>query len=189
MLPALDRVTIRDHCLSIRLSHFMVVRLFYQSDLSWHESSSNTLGINKQIRRIVVPRLATTLTLKKVNVKVKVTAWCQLKGLVNRIMHAKYQCSIINTSEDMRQVKVFVTDRQRDGRMSFNVPRFREITHNMNAYCGLRSHLAIFQLHKDVTQSTKSPNLTCFWAPKSLATRVLLHGKPTRHRSRCPKMS
>ena len=30
-------------------------------------------------------------------------------------MHAKYQCSIINTSEDMSQVKVFVTD----GQMSF----------------------------------------------------------------------
>ena len=28
----------------------------------------------------------------------------------------KYQCSIINTSEDMRQVKVFVTDRGTDGR-------------------------------------------------------------------------
>ena len=42
----------------------------------------------------------------------------------------KYQCSIINTSEDMSQVKVFVTDRQTDGltdgRMSFNVARFRE---------------------------------------------------------------
>ena len=32
------------------------------------------------------------------------------------IMHAKYQCSIINTSEDMSQVKVFVTDRQTEGR-------------------------------------------------------------------------
>ena len=32
------------------------------------------------------------------------------------------ECSIIDTSEDMSQVKVFVTD----GRMSFNVPRFRE---------------------------------------------------------------
>ena len=49
-------------------------------------------------------------------------------------MHAKYQCSIINTSEDMSQVKVFVTDgltdrrtdRRTDGQMSFNVPRFRE---------------------------------------------------------------
>ena len=42
------------------------------------------------------------------------------------IMHTKYQCSIINTSEDMSQIKVFVTDRQRDRRRSFNVPRFRE---------------------------------------------------------------
>ena len=41
-------------------------------------------------------------------------------------MHAKYQCSIINTSEDMSQVKVFVTNRRTDRRMSFNVPRFRE---------------------------------------------------------------
>ena len=30
-------------------------------------------------------------------------------------MHAKYQCSIFNTSEDMSQVKVFVTDRRTDG--------------------------------------------------------------------------
>ena len=64
--------------------------------------------------------------------KVKVTVWCQLKELVTRIMHAKYQCSI--TSEDMSQVKVFVTDRQTDrplegqtdGRMSLNVPGFHE---------------------------------------------------------------
>ena len=48
--------------------------------------------------------------------KVKVTAWCQLQGLVTRIMHAKYQCSIINTSEDMSKVKVFVTDGQTDRR-------------------------------------------------------------------------
>ena len=50
----------------------------------------------------------------KVKVKVKVMAWCHLKGLVTRIMHAKYQCSIFNTSEDMSQVKVFVTDRRKD---------------------------------------------------------------------------
>ena len=31
-------------------------------------------------------------------------------------MHAKYECSIFNTPEDMSQVKVFVTDRQRDRR-------------------------------------------------------------------------
>ena len=46
--------------------------------------------------------------------------------LVTRMMHAKYQCSIINTPEDMSQVKVFVTDGrtdgQRDGQMRFNVP-------------------------------------------------------------------
>ena len=48
--------------------------------------------------------------------KVKVTAWGHLKGLVTRIMHAKYQCSIFNNSEDMSQVKVFVTDRRRDRR-------------------------------------------------------------------------
>ena len=49
------------------------------------------------------------------------------------IMHAKYQCSIINTSEDMSQVKVFVTDRQTEGRTEGRTdewdlmsPRFRE---------------------------------------------------------------
>ena len=35
-----------------------------------------------------------------------------MKGLVTRIMHTKYQCSIINTFEDMSHIKVFVTDRQ-----------------------------------------------------------------------------
>ena len=69
----------------------------------------------KQIRRIVVSRAATKLTLKRSNVRVKITAWCQLKGLVTRTMHAKYQCSIIHTSEDMIQVKVFVTDRRTEG--------------------------------------------------------------------------
>ena len=38
--------------------------------------------------------------------KVKVTVGYPWKGLATRIMHAKYQCSIINTSEDMSQVKV-----------------------------------------------------------------------------------
>ena len=34
-------------------------------------------------------------------------------GMVcHKIMHAKYQCSIINTSEDMSQLKVFLTDGQ-----------------------------------------------------------------------------
>ena len=40
------------------------------------------------------------------------------------IMHAKYQCSVINTSEDMNQVKVFVTEGQTDERMSFMSPIF-----------------------------------------------------------------
>ena len=47
-------------------------------------------------------------------------AWCQLKGIVTRSIHAKYQWYIINTSEDISQVQVFVTDRgtcrQTDGR-------------------------------------------------------------------------
>ena len=68
---------------------------------------------NKQIRRIVVPSVATNLILKRS--KVKVTAWCQLKWIVTRIMHAEYQCSTINTLKDMSQVKVFVTDRRTDG--------------------------------------------------------------------------
>ena len=43
--------------------------------------------------------------------------WCQLKGLVTRTIHAKDQCSIIYNSEDNTQVKDFVTDRRREGRM------------------------------------------------------------------------
>ena len=59
------------------------------------------------------------------------SSMCDVKSLwmlpvVTRIIHAKYQCSSINTSEDMSQVKVFVTDRGTDRRMSFNVPRFHE---------------------------------------------------------------
>ena len=41
-------------------------------------------------------------------------AWCYLKGLVTKVMHAKYKCSIINTPEDMSQFKVFVTERRTD---------------------------------------------------------------------------
>ena len=41
------------------------------------------------------------------------------------IMHAKYQCSVINTSEDMSQVKVFATDRRMD-EWDLMSPRFRE---------------------------------------------------------------
>ena len=75
--------------------------------------------------------------------KVKVTAWCQLKGLVTRIMHAQYQCSIINTSEDMSKVTVFVTegqtDRRTEGRMSFNVPCFPKRRGTTKKICGLQS--------------------------------------------------
>ena len=60
--------------------------------------------------------------------KVRVTAWCQLQGLLTRIIHAKYQFSIINTSEDSAMLKfLWQTDiHGTNGRMSFNVPRFRE---------------------------------------------------------------
>ena len=84
-------------------------------------SSGQATTIYNQIRRIVVPRKGNKFELAKV----KFTVWCQWKGLVTRIMHAKYQCSIINTSEHISQDKVFVTDGQTDGRMSFNAPRFR----------------------------------------------------------------
>ena len=70
------------------------------------------MNIVKQIRRIVVPCSATNLTLKKV------------KGLghgmvpIERACHKDHACQIsmlYKTSEDMSQVKVFVTDGQRDG--------------------------------------------------------------------------
>ena len=54
------------------------------------------------------------------------------------MMHAKYQCSITNTSEDMSQVKVFVTDGQTEGRtdrrMRFKVPRFHKRRGTINVY-------------------------------------------------------
>ena len=62
--------------------------------------------------RIVVPQWQQIWPWKRS--KVKVTAWCQLRELVTRTMHAKYQCSIFNTSEDMSQVKVFVTEGRTD---------------------------------------------------------------------------
>ena len=56
----------------------------------------------------MVPHVAKKLTLKLVNVK----AWSQLKELVTRNIHTKYECPIINTSGDMSQVNVFVIDRR-----------------------------------------------------------------------------
>ena len=38
-------------------------------------------------------------------------------------MHAKYQCSITYTSEDMSQVKVFVTDGQTDRQTDERIDR------------------------------------------------------------------
>ena len=64
------------------------------------------------------PRPATTLTLKKV----KGQGHCMVPN--ERIMHAKYQCFIINTSEDMGQVKAFVTDRQTDRGMDGQTKEF-----------------------------------------------------------------
>ena len=45
---------------------------------------------------------------------------------MERTCHKDHACQIINTSENMNQVKVFVTDgqtdRRTDGQMKFNVP-------------------------------------------------------------------
>ena len=66
----------------------------------------NKTIINKQIQRFMVPRPAWRQQLWPWSrSQVKVTTWCQLKGLVTRIMLVKYQCSIFNTSEDMRPKK------------------------------------------------------------------------------------
>ena len=70
--------------------------------------------LNKQIQRIVFPRPATTFDLAEGQGEGH--SMVPNEDLVTTIMHAKYQCSIINTSEDKSQVKVFVTDRQTDGR-------------------------------------------------------------------------
>ena len=75
--------------------------------------------------------------------KVKVKAWCHLNGLVTRIMHAKYQCSIFNNSEDMSQVNVLWqtdgrTDEQTegltDGRMRINVPTLSQKRETIKLY-------------------------------------------------------
>ena len=66
-------------------------------------------------------------------VTVKVTTWYHRKGLVTKNTHAKYQSSTCNSEKVMAKVKVFVTDRQRDGRTDRQTdewdlmsPRFRE---------------------------------------------------------------
>ena len=97
---------------------------------SWWYKCSNTWRTSK-FRELWSPARQHFWPLRRS--KVKVTAWGHLKGLVTRIMHAKYQCSIFNTSEDMSQVKVFVTDegtdrgtdRQTD-EWDLMSPRFRE---------------------------------------------------------------
>ena len=48
-----------------------------------------------------------------------------IKTLVPMISHAKYQISIINISEDMSQVKGFVTDRRTDGQTERWTNEFR----------------------------------------------------------------
>ena len=55
-------------------------------------------------------------------VTVKVTTWYHLKGLFTKNTHAKYQSSTCNSAKVMAKVKVFLTDRQTDRRMRFNVP-------------------------------------------------------------------
>ena len=44
--------------------------------------------------------------------------------LVTRNLHAKYECSSINNSEDMVQVKLFLMTNQIDKQMSSNAPYF-----------------------------------------------------------------
>ena len=49
---------------------------------------------------------------------------------IERDFHKDDACQLsmlyLYASEDMSEVKVFVTDKRSDGRISFNVPRFRE---------------------------------------------------------------
>ena len=46
---------------------------------------------------------------QKVEVKI---IWYQYKGAATRILYVKYECSSINTSEDIAQADIFVTERQ-----------------------------------------------------------------------------
>ena len=67
----------------------------------WYITFHVSFKYNKQIRRIVVPA-GNNFDLE---VGQRSRSWSQLKGLDTRIMHTQYQCSIINTSKDMSQVK------------------------------------------------------------------------------------
>ena len=60
----------------------------------------------KQYNNCCPPGVQNKLPLKKVKMPIGRT--------FQRITHAKHQCYIFNTSEDMSQVKVFVTDRGTD---------------------------------------------------------------------------
>ena len=76
---------------------------------------------------------------RRSKVTVKVTTWYHRKGLVKRNTHAKYQSSICNSAKVMAKVKVFVTDgqtdRQRDGRMRFNVPTLSRKRGTTSEHC------------------------------------------------------
>ena len=69
-------------------------------------------NINKQIWRNMAP--ARKQIYPRSKSKVNVTAWYQYKWFVKSIMHAKYRCSNINTSEDTSRIKVFVTEGRKD---------------------------------------------------------------------------
>ena len=89
----------------------------YEGQHKAHHPTQNLIFANyldKQIRRIVVPRPATTLTLKLVKDEGKGRGHSIVH--IERACHKDHACrntnALINTSEDMSQVKVFVTDRQ-----------------------------------------------------------------------------
>ena len=78
--------------LNLHLLHFLVF-IYFNSNFQYSFFLSISIYYNKEIRRIVVPVLQQIWPWS--SSKVKVPAWCQLKALVTRIVHAKYQCFII----------------------------------------------------------------------------------------------
>ena len=107
------------------MNSLAIIIIIFLNSFYLYSSSEYSFEGTSKFRELWSPHEAINLTLNWV--KGQGHDMVPMERVVTRIMHAKYQSSIINnnTSENMSQVKVFVTDRRMDRWMSFYVPHFR----------------------------------------------------------------
>ena len=105
------------------LSNVTAFELFAVMPMNLKLNSNANVNILKKSKfeEFLSPARQQIWPCSRLKVNVKVTVWYQYNGLVTIIMHAKYQCFITKTSEDMSQVKVFC-DRRMDGDIAVAVP-------------------------------------------------------------------